>query len=322
MVGEKIVDFLINKNGGLKLNLAFIPYCFKMWDSMSSVYESANKRGLGTAVFPIPYFSLKDGKIDEWHHDYLSFTNVVDEDDLYDFNDFYKLSNEIDYVIIHNAYDDGNTLTTIHPFFYSDMLKAFGLKIIFIPYGIPYGGVSYDLMRLQKGALNADYIFVNCKEEREGFIESWKKVGVDMTDRCLAFGSPKTDGLFKEYKMPPEWQIKILRPVTMICTSILPFMKDPERKLKEYRWHIENELSKGNMVIFRPHPLMDETVKQRCPELWNDWIGLLEFADENAIDDYGHELTESMYFSQKLISDVSSVIEIWKLTGKQLEIMD
>ena len=321
MIGDKIINFLLEKNGNMAMNIAFLPYCFKMWDCMASVYESANKRGIGTAVFPIPYFSLKDGHIDEWHNEHELFESVVDEEDLYDFNEFFKVYKDIDFVVIHNTYDDGNNLTTVNPLFYTDKLKAMGVKLVFIPYGIPYGGVSNDVMRLTKGAINCDYIFVNSEEERVGFIESWKKVGIDMTDRCFCFGSPKLDGLRKEYDMPFAWKNKVMRPITLICTSIMPFVSDPERKFKQYKDTFWGELAKGRMVIFRPHPLMEETIKARCSYLLDEWLRFLELVDEKAILDTDHELTESMFFANYLISDPSSVVEVWKETGNPYGVM-
>lgn len=317
MIGEKIIDFLLEKNGNMAMNIAFLPYCFKMWDCMESVYESAKEKGIGCGVFPIPYFSLKDGKIDEWHNEYEFFEDSVDEEDLYDFNVFFKAYKDIDYVIIHNAYDDGNNLTTVNPLFYTDRLKAMGLKLVFIPYGIYLGGY----MAIQKGIANCDYIFVKDDAERETFIKAWGKIGFDMKDRCFAVGTPKFDALYKSYEMPFEWKKKVYKPINLVCTSILPFMRDPERKMKLYKKKITELLDCGNMVIFRPHPLMEETIKDRCPELLNKWEELIDFAEEYAIVDHDHELAESMYFANYMISDPSSVVEVWKETGKPYEVL-
>ena len=322
-IGDRIIEFLIGENGNTKFSIAFLPYCFEMWDCMESVYVSANKHGLDTGVFPIPYFTLKDGHIDEWVYDYWKFEGEVDEEDLYDFNKYFEVVNDIDYVVIHNPYDDMNNLTTVHPFFYSNVLKEQGKKIIFIPYGIPCGGVSNDAMRLQKGAYNADYIFVNGEEEREEFIKTFKKVGVDMTKRCYNFGSPKLDVIYKDYKLPHGWNNKIRKKVTLICTSLITFMRDdPIKKIQKYKQKVHDELDKGNMVIFRPHPLMDDMIKNKFGEkIYHEWDDLIKYVDERAILDLNNELGLSIKFSDYLISDPSSVIEIWKETGKKYEVM-
>lgn len=318
MIGERIIDFLLEKNGKMGMNIAFLPYCFQMWDCMESVYQSAKEKGIGVGVFPIPYFNLKDGHIDEWHNEHELFEDVIDEDDLYDFNDFLRCSESIDYVVIHNAYDNGNTLTTIHPFFYTDKLKTWGMKLIFVPYGIFQGG---QMLR-QKGLINCDYIFVKDEEERETFLKTWNEIDIDMSDRCYAIGSPKFDALYKKYDMPFEWKKKVYKPMTLICTSVVPFMIDPERKFNQYKDTFWSELAKGRMVIFRPHPLMEATIKNRCPDLLEEWERFLEIVNEKAILDIDHELAESMCFATYMISDHSSVIELWKETGKPYEVME
>ena len=177
-------------------------------------------------------------------------------------------------------------------------------------------------MALQKGIANCDYIFVKDEAERETFIRAWKEVGIDMKDRCFALGTPKFDALQKQYDMPFEWKQKVYRPITLICNSIIPFWNDPQGKIKQYKKKITELLECGNMVIFRPHPLMEETVKTKCPEMLDKWNSLLEYAEEYAIVDHDHELAESMYFANYMISDPSSVVEIWKETGKPYEVLE
>lgn len=323
-IGDKIIEFLIRENGNTRFSIAFLPYCFEMWDCMESVYLSATKHGLDTAVFPIPYFTLKDGRINEWVYDYWKFEGEVDEKDLFDFNKYFEVMDEIDYVVIHNPYDDGNNLTTVHPFFYSNVLKEQGKKIIFIPYGIPCGGVSNDTMRLQKGALNADYIFVNGEDEKREFIKTFNKIGVDMTKRCYCFGSPKLDVLRKQYELPFSWKKKIHRQVTLICTSLIAFMNDdPIKRIEKYRKAIDRELEKGNMVIFRPHPLMDGMIENKFSnEIYEKWVNLISYVDNVAILDIDNEIGMAMQYSKYLISDPSSVVEVWKETGKPYEVLE
>lgn len=318
MIGDNIINFLLEKNGKMAMNIAFLPYCYQMWDCMESVYESAIKKGIGVGVFPIPYFTLKDGKIDEWHNEHELFEGTIDKEDLYDFNDFLKCYRDIDYVIIHNAYDDGNNLTTVNPLFYTDKLKGMGVKIVFIPYGIFLGGK----MTRQKGILNCDYIIVNDDAERETFLESWKEIDVDMSDRCFAFGSPKFDTLIKNNEMPRAWKRKIAKTVILVCTSLVPFLNNPKGKLEQYRDVVWNELANGHMVIFRPHPLMDSLIKTRFSKLYDEWTELLEWIGNDCIVDNETDLATEIQYSDRLISDASSVVELWKATGKPYKVLE
>lgn len=319
MIGEDILNIVIEKEGRMIDGIMFMPYCYAMWDCMKSVFEACLKKNISCGVMPIPYFSLKDGQIDEWHYEYDMFENDVDENDLYDFNRFDELP--ISHVVIHNPYDNGNILTTIHPFFYSDVLKEKGKKIIFIPYGIPFGGVSNDLMRLTKGAMNADYIFVNGKEEQQGMIETFKKHKIDISNKCFATGSPKIDALSEDREMPLEWKLRICRKVTLVCNSLVAFMNNPQGKLEKYREVVWNQLANGHMVIFRPHPLMTETIRTRLPEYLDSWYELLDWISNDCIIDDCHDLATDIKFSDYMISDPSSVVEIWKETEKPFEVM-
>lgn len=315
-IGEKIVEFLRQTNGNMGMNILFMPYNYAMWDCMASVYKACKDNGVGCGVMPIPYFTLKDGATDEWHYEFEYFENEIDEEDLYDFNDFDKLP--CDYVVIHNQYDDANNLTTIHPFFYSDVLKAKGKKIIFIPYGIWQGGQ----MAVTKGIANADYVFVNTFNERDTLIEAYKQYGFDMTGKVIASGSPKLDLIFEKHEMPFHWKRKIIKTVILICTSITPFLKDPKGKLEQYRDAIWNELANGHAIIFRPHPLMDATVKNKRPEYYNDWLELLEWINNDCIVDNETDLATEIEYSDRLISDESSVVELWRATGKPYKVLE
>lgn len=321
MISDEVVNILLSKEGMMIDGIVFLPYCYAMWDCMKSVFETCLKRNIPCGVMPIPYFTLKDGRIDQWHYEYDLFKDEIEEEDLLDFNRFDEL--DFSYVVIHNPYDDGNILTTVHPFFYSSVLKEKRKKIIFIPYGIPNNGVSNDLMRLTKGALNSDYIFVNGEEERLGMIESFKKIGVDMTDRCYATGSPKLDSLFEKKEMPREWKTKVYRRITLVCNSLVPFMKNPEGKLSQYRKMILKEMADGKVVIFRPHPLMDETIRTQIPELYDAWQTFNELIAKNdrCILDTDSDLATAIQFSDYLISDPSSVVQMWMATGKPFEVM-
>lgn len=319
MIRDKIINILIEKEGHMIGGIVFLPYCYAMWDCMKSVYEGCLDRNIPCAVMPIPYFTLKDGKIDEWRFEYDSFVDEVAEEDLLDFNKFDEL--DFSHVVIHNPYDDENSLTTVHPFFYSDVLKEKGKKIIYIPYWIPTGGVTSESMRLRKGVKNADYIFVNSKEEKEEFLKTWNKYGIDMTDRCFATGSPKIDALEEKKEIPFDWRSRICRRVTLVCNSIIPFMQDPVGKINKYRDIVWNELANGRMVIFRPHPLMDETISTRLPQIKDSWYELLDWIANDCIIDDCYDLATDISCSDFMYSDGSSVIEVWKETGKPYEVI-
>ena len=289
---KQIARFILKKHK----KICFMPYKYEMWECMSGIYEELKKQGAKPVVMPIPYFRLKDGCID-------MTGGLISDREKYRFRTKdWKKFNEYDFdcVFIHNPYDDNNTITTIHPFFYSSELKKRGCKIAYVPYFIHYGGVSTEDFRLQSGVANADYIFVHSDQERQAYIDTYKKIGMDFSNRVFNFGSPFTDKLKKSGNN------------TLICTSIIAFLSNPEYKLSVYREKIET----ANNPIFRPHPLMIEIINARCPERLSEWLKLTENAPLST-----NKLKDDINSSNKLISDPSSVVEIWKTTGKPFEII-
>ena len=309
-----IAKYILNQKVGIKpFKVCFLPYKRAMWDSMKSVYMSLPN----SYVCPIPYFVVKDGHID------MSVGMICEKDKFaeqcIDFNDFstYKF----DYVVIHNPYDDNNNLTYIHPMFHSDKLKEKS-KIIYIP----YGSMDNPDMIFQKGICNADLIFPNTQQEKEYIISEYAKKGIDMSSKVVYCGSPKKDCVFKHLNpvTNDRWENKIRKRVVLICTSILPFIANPEKKLKQYTDTIRDMVTmfKDTVIIFRPHPLMNELISSRFPDLNNEWVGLLAYVKRNAILSVYEDLSMCFNYADYLITDQSSIIEVWKATKKKYEIME
>lgn len=124
---EKISEF------SAKYRVLFLPYKYSMWDSLESIYEAAeNDPECEAYVMPIPYYD-KDG------HD--NMIGMHDESDLYP-KDLDVVSwrehtvDEInpDIIFIHNPYDDGNLVTSIHPDYYTRKLVRDDRLVVYVPY--------------------------------------------------------------------------------------------------------------------------------------------------------------------------------------------
>ena len=310
---NEIARYILSLQLNKPLKVCFLPYKRAMWDSMRSVYMSLQPYCV-TGICPIPYFVLKDGQID------MSAGMICEKDKFteqcIDFNDFPNC--DFDYVVIHNPYDDNNNLTYVHPMFHSDKLKEKS-KIIYIP----YGSMDNPDVIFQKGVYNADLIFPNTEQEKDYIISEYAKKGIDMSEKVIYLGSPK-----KDYVNTPannkEWDAKIRKQVVLICTSILPFMKEPKRKMAQYTQVIRNitENLRDTVIIFRPHPLMNELIMSRFYELNNEWVSLLSYVKRNAILSVYEDLSECFNYADYLITDHSSIVEVWKATGKKFEYME
>lgn len=104
-----------------------------MWDSLESVWKAADEdENCDAYVIPIPYYDKNpDGSFREMHYEadqYPAYVPIT----RYDTYDFEK--HRPDMIYIHNLYDKYNLVTSVHPFFYSDNLKKYTEKLIYIPY--------------------------------------------------------------------------------------------------------------------------------------------------------------------------------------------
>ena len=319
-IGRKITDKLIEIHGSADFTIAFLPYKRSMWDSMESVYEECVASGADAHCIPIPYYRKKANRqIDFIDYDFDYFGIIAEPveklDTLYP-----------DFIAIQYQYDNNNSVTGMLPEFCTDALKAkYGCDIIFLPYGVPYGGTSSRHFRIQPGVANVDYFFLNSEEERLGFIADWAEMGIDMTDKVFGFGSAKIDAVLKATKdIPDAWKDAIgNRTVVLVANSLAAYLARPYEKIMDYQHYIIEEIEQGHAVIFRPHPLLHTTIKSMRPDTISAYETFLNKLqnEPHFIYDCSEYLERAIGAADRLISDPSSIVELWKATGKPYKVI-
>ena len=159
----------------------FLPYKASMWDSLESVWMKANEDPNCTAiVIPIPYFDKNpDGSVKQMHYEGNDYPDNVP---VVSFENFDFMGVHPDEVYIHNPYDDWNYVTSVHPYFYTDNIKKFTDKLIYIPYFVlaepdvdnPDVLESLKGYVLSKGVVNADEVIVQSENIKEQYINALK----------------------------------------------------------------------------------------------------------------------------------------------------
>ncbi len=296
-IGRRIADKIAEIYRSNNYSIAFLPYKRSMWNSMESVYEECIKSGAEVYCIPIPYYLMPD-KIVNSEKDL--FDNALDVAVLG--------SKTFDFVVIHYPYDHNNKVTQMLPEYHTACLKRYG-QVIYIPYSC----TNMRQLRVQPGLANIDYAFLNTKEEAASFINEWKEMGVDFTGKVFGLGSPKMDSISK---------CAIDGDTTVIINSLGPFLSSPLSKIRSYEIVMLDEINEGHQVIFRPHPLLRQTIKSMRPDMeyeydefigWAKWIGV-------QIDESEY-LEETLSKASMLISDPSSVLEMWMSTGREYKVI-
>ncbi len=119
----------------VKLNIVFITYNITMWDSLESIYLAAKEdEDCIVSVVPIPYFDItQDPPVEHYHFD--KYDNDIN---LKDYKKFDLSIEEPDIIYVHNIYDNGNTLTSVLPRFYTSNLKKYTDMLVYSPYCVPH----------------------------------------------------------------------------------------------------------------------------------------------------------------------------------------
>lgn len=281
--GEKILEILIREEHPKRI--AFLPYLKEMWDSMESVYLAARARGIDAKVIPLEYDVLDERKrVLDTRLDFES-TESFDP-------------GEFDLCVVHYPYDDMNKVTKLHDKrYYSDNL-AKESKLVYIPY---FCGVSSIDFKLKPVPVNAHYIFCDT-------LSDWREYKSLFPDKKIYLvGSPKTD------KLTSKKGDNIL-----VATSLVPFLEGGKSRIEAYR---EIVFSHEN-VIFRPHPLMLDTIRAMRPMLLMSYADLLHEMEMKGIEiDYSPDVSKTFDRCYYMYCDGASLEVMWKETGKPYQII-
>lgn len=298
-IGKRITKKLIEIHGSSDFAIAFLPYKRSMWNSMESVYEECKAAGAMAYCIPIPYYRLKGHKeIERIDSDQELFENAVETSILK------KVA--WDFVVIHYPYDNNNLVTRMLPTYHTAELRNYG-KVVYIPYSC----TNMRQLRVQPGIANADYVFLGSDAEAMSFIHEWKNMDVDFNGRVFGYGSPKMDAI---QKLDSGF-------ATLVINSLGPFLAAPIKRIKIYRDAIQEEIQ-TKMVVFRPHPLLRQTIKALRPDVEYEYNRFLEWVKQiGGIVDESEDLEGALANADYLISDPSSVLEMWASTGRKYKVL-
>lgn len=298
-IGKNITDKLIEIHGSTDFVIGFLPYKRSMWNSMVSVYEECRKAGAVAYILPLPYYLMPEKEI-------VCEKDLFHEEGTLDISMIGKIS--FDFLVIHYPYDGNNKVTSMLPEYYTAELRNYG-KVIFIPYSCTPGIFT----RLHSGLANIDYAFLCSEAECDAFISEWAEHGVDFSGRVFGYGSPKMDAMQK----------CSCGSATLVINSLGPYLAAPFIKIQAYQRVITDEIDRGRKVIFRPHPLLRQTIKSMRPdteEAYNEFVEWCK-AQENVIYDETEDLEHALEQADYLVSDTSSVLEMWQSTGREYKII-
>lgn len=303
--------------------IVFLPYKASMWDCMESIYFAAAKDPeCNVSVVPIPYFDIdKNEQFGPMHYEGDMFPEQIP---IISWKDFKISEHRPDIVYIHNPFDRYNLVTSVHPDYYSDQLKKYTGKLVYIPYGISRLIVPEGHLQLPTYE-NMDYIVIQSRKQ-----EKYYKDKI-FNGKLLPLGSPKFDRVISYQKngveMPVEWD-KVLdgRTKFFYNTSLSALLEDTGAALKKIEYVFccfENR--EDTVLIWRPHPLIESTLMSMRPQYLKWYQELVQRFCQNKIGilDKTADMSKTIALCDAYIGEnASSVVDLFCALGKPIFILD
>ena len=324
--------------------IVFLPYQASMWDSMESVWMAAKDDGTcDVYVIPIPFYERKhDGSLGEMHYGggkYPDYVLVTDWQN-------YKIEERRpDVIYIQNPYDDWNLVTCVHPAYFSKELKKYTNMLVYLPYFVGTNDFVDDHFCITPGVMYTDRVIVQSEEVKRIYIDNIRKYEREnncrglfgnLDKKILPLGSPKLDSIKKrldsrEIKIPGEWERKICtscgerKKVVFYNTTIDALLKHSKTYMAKLKSVLDLFRQKKELVLlWRPHPLLVVTIKSMRPDLYGEYMEIVKiFQKENwGIYDESSDIDRAIIVSDAYYGDMSSVVELYKVTGKPIMIQN
>ena len=330
-----------------KLTL-FLPYKASMWDSLESVWlRDKEDPDCEAIVIPIPYFDKNpDGSVKEMHYEGNDYPENVP---IVSFEEFDFVNAHPDEVYIHNPYDDMNYVTSVHPFFYSENIKKFTEKLIYIPYfvlaepdvdneDVIDGIAGYAVA---KGVINADEVIVQSEQMKEAYVRALTKhFGPDSRkkweDKIKGTGSPKFDKLLRmakeEQDIPEDWK-KIItkadgskKKVVFYNTSVVAILNAEQKMVDKIQDVLDvfKECKDDVALLWRPHPLIIATLDSMVPEVAQQYRDIVDTYKKEAwgIYDDTPDMDRAIIISDAYYGDASSIVQLYEKLEKPIMIQN
>lgn len=325
----------------------FLPYKASMWDSMESVWKAASEDKYCDAyVIPVPYFDKdSNGKFCDMHYEGDQYPDYVP---VTRYDEFDLEEHHPDMIFIHNPYDMANYVTSVHPFFYSDKLKKITNQLVYLPYFMleeisPEDDAAVENIKhfcTVPGVYHADKVIVQSEAMKQVYVRVLSEAAGSHTqtarkywnDKISGLGSPKIDKILntkkEDFSLPQKWKDIIEKPdgswkkIIFYNTGIGALLNQNERMLDKMRdvFRVFKENKDKVALLWRPHPLIQATVKSMRPGLWIEYDRLIRQyqAEGWGIYDDSTDLDRAVAIGTAYYGDTSSVIQLCKKAGKKV----
>lgn len=312
------------------LEIVFMPYKASMWDSLESIWQSADKDpDCNAYVVPIPYYDRNpDHSLGEFHYEGNQYPDYVP---ITHYNAYNLATHKPDIIYIHNPYDDCNYVTSVDPRFYSYNLKKYTNCLIYVPYFVVANEKVNESILINSACRFADYVILQSIPLKNKHINLYSSIldkdKNELEKKFLALGSPKFDAILnsrkKDFFIPESWQSLINnKKIVLYNTSISTTLMDTEKFLFKLSSTIQFFTDNPEYVLWwRPHPLLNSTFESMRPDLLSEYKRIVSdyISNNKGIYDDSADLQRAIILSNLYYGDFkSSICVLYAATGKKI----
>ncbi len=321
--------------------LVFFPYLYAMWDSLESIWQAAVDSGeYDVYVVPIPYYERKsDGSLGEMKYDGMLYPDQVQA---VKWETYHVEKRKPAVAYIHNPYDDMNKVTSIHPNFYSDILKEHVGSLVYVPYFVGVNDIVGTHFCVTPVTIKADKIIVQSENVQDIYVEELYRFAKEnqlkwsresLRKRILPLGSPKYDIKNEAvWDIPEAWKSVLYRAdgskkkvvlLNSTLHAVLNFGDEAFDKLIDTLDTFQT-LQEEIALLWRPHPLMESTLKSMRPQWYDRYLEIVEKYQKGqwGIFDNSEDFQRAVGISDAYYGDRSSVVDVFEKAGKPLMIQN
>lgn len=312
--------YMLKKESGVLIEIAFFPYKASMWDSLESIWAAVkDDPSCFVSVVPIPYYELNNGK-KIFRYDGSFFPDYVPIVDWQDY-DLENVCPDIAYT--HNVYDSNNYVTQVHPMFFTQALKKYVDLLIYVPYFVNSSSIGGNMARIVAMS-KADIVII----PSQSHATVYKNEGAKQI--LLPLGSPKIDRTIamEQYNphLPEQWKNLEGKKIFFLNSSIGSLLRYTENYFDKLNSLFSIFEKRSDIaLLWRPHPLTDATINSMRPHVRGKYLDLqknIKAGDWGILDD-----TSDMYLGMA-VSDAylgdgsSSLLYLYALSGKPMFIVN
>ena len=299
-----------------KREVLFLPYKASMWDSLESIWAAANQDNrCEVTVVSIPYFNRKsDGTVGKMYDESSQMPEYVP---VTDWKTYDLKEHRPDIVYIHNPYDNANYVTVVHPHFFSYEIKKYAEILVYCPYFYT-GGCMSETHSLLSAYIHADFIITQSKKMRDYFHPQ-------IRTKLLPLGSPKVDRIiqFQDKKYLSRWGKDAEgKKYFLLNLSISSVLTHDQAQLRKIQYIVDCfQKFKTAVLVWRPHPLLVDTLRAMRPELLEKYQEITAKIQEmdNALIDENADVTVSVCTADAYIGEgSSSMVALFGVQGKPI----